>query len=63
MPYRCARFERNGTTGRLLLCGSKILQKWCQEEEEGEGEEKCEENWAIFGSVYLAHHQLNFFQI
>ena len=37
-----------------LLCGSKILQKRCEEEEEGE--DKCEENWAIFGSVYLVHH-------
>ena len=24
MPYRCAKFERNRTTGRLILCGSKI---------------------------------------
>ena len=53
MPYRCAKFERNGTTGRLFLCGSKILQKRCKEEE---GEEKCEENWTIFESVYLVHH-------
>ena len=30
------------------------IQKWCEEEEEGE--EKCEENWAIFESVYLVHH-------
>ena len=49
MPYRCAKFERNQTTGRLILCGSKILQKRCEEE-------KCEENWAIFGSVYLVYH-------
>ena len=51
-PYRCAKVERNQTTGRVLLCGSKILQKRC--EEEGEG--KCEENLAIFASVYLVHH-------
>ena len=50
MPYRCAKFERNQTTERLFLCGSKSLQKRCKEEE------KCEENWAIFGSVYLVHH-------
>ena len=31
----------------------KILQKQFKEEE---GEEKCEENWIIFGSVYLVHH-------
>ena len=55
MPYRCAKFERNRTTERLFLCGLKILQKQCKEEEE-EREEKCEENLAIFGSVYLAHH-------
>ena len=54
MTYICAKFERNRTTGRLFLCGLKILQKRCEEEEEGE--EKCEENWAIFGSVYLVHH-------
>ena len=36
MAYRCATFERNRTTGRLFLCGSKILQKRCEEEE------KCE---------------------
>ena len=36
-----------------FLCGSKILQKRCKEEGE---EEQCEENWAIFGSVYLVHH-------
>ena len=39
--------------GRLFLCGSKIFQKQCKEEV---GEEKYEENWAIFGSVYLVHH-------
>ena len=53
MLYRCAKFERNRTTGGLFLCGSKILQKQCKEEEQ---QEKYEENWAIFGSVYLAHH-------
>ena len=37
----------------LSLCISKIVLKQCEEEE---GEEKCEENWAIFGSLYLAHH-------
>ena len=26
-------------------------------------EEKCEENWAIFGSVYLANRQPDFFPI
>ena len=52
MPYRCAKFQRNRTTGMLFLCGLKILQKRYEEE----GEEKCEENWAIFGSVYLVHH-------
>ena len=42
---------------RLFLCGSKILQKHCKEEEEEEEEvEKCEENGPIFESVYLAHH-------
>ena len=45
VPYRCAKFERNRSMGRLFLCGSKILQKRCEEEE------KCEENWPIFGSV------------
>ena len=35
------------TTGRLFLCGSKVLQKQCEEEE------KCEENWAFFGRVYI----------
>ena len=39
--------------GRLFLCGSKIIQKQCEEEE---GEEKCEENGPIFGSVYFTHH-------
>ena len=57
MPYGCVKFERSCTTGRLFLGGSKILQKQCKEEE------KCEENWAIFGSVYLVHHQSDFFQI
>ena len=38
---------KNQTMGRLFLCGSKILQKWCEED----AEEKCEENGAIFGSV------------
>ena len=49
VSYWCSKFERNQTMGKLFLRGSKILQKRC------EGEEKCEENWAIFGSVYLAH--------
>ena len=39
--------------GRLFSHGStKILLNWCEEE----GEEKCEESWAIFESVYLVHH-------
>ena len=53
VPYWCAKFEINWTMGRLFLCGSKIIQKQCEEEE---GEEKCEENGPIFGSVYFAHH-------
>ena len=32
MPYRCVKFERNHTTGRLFLCCSKVLQKQCEEE-------------------------------
>ena len=48
MPYRCAKYERNCTMGRLFLCDLKILQKQCEEE----GEEKL----AIFGSVYLVYH-------
>ena len=59
MPYRCANFERNPTMGRLFLCGSKILQKRCKEEE---GEEKWEENWEIFGSVSCSSNP-DFFQI
>ena len=50
MPYRCAKFERNRTMGKLFLCGSKNFHKQCEEEEEGE--EKCEENWAIL-DVYI----------
>ena len=30
----------------------KFIQKRCKEERE----EKYEENWAIFGSVYFAYH-------
>ena len=54
MPYRCAKFQKHQTMGTLFLCGSKILQKRCEEEDKGE--EKCDENRAIFGSVYLVHH-------
>ena len=38
--------------GYFYVHGSKILQQRYEEE----GEDKCEENWAIFGSVYLAHY-------
>ena len=39
---------------KVILCGLKILQKQCKEE-------KCEENWAIFGSIYLVQRSSDFF--
>ena len=34
----------------------KAVRRRREEEEEEEGEEKCEENGPIFGSIYLAHY-------
>ena len=36
--------------GRLFLCDLNVFASLC------EGEEKCEENWAIFRSIYLKNH-------
>ena len=57
VPYRCAKFERNRSTGRVFLVGSVTFVKRCEEEEEGE------ENGAVFRNTYLANYWTNFFQI
>ena len=33
MPYRCAKFETNRSTGRVA---QSCFCKWCEEEEKGE---------------------------
>ena len=58
MPYRCAKFERNQTTGRLFLCGSKILQKQCEEEEE-ENVKKIGQFLEVYGRVQKKLTQRN----
>ena len=59
MPYRCAKFERNRTTGRLFLCGSKILQKQCEEEE---NVKKIGQFLEVYGRVQkkLMQHNSNY---
>ena len=58
MPDRCAKFERNRSTGRVFFVGSKLLfVKRCEEEEKGE------ENRAIFRNTYLVNYWAYFFQI
>ena len=34
----------------------KFFKSSAKKIEEEKGEEKCEENWAIFTSAYLVHH-------
>ena len=63
---RSATFERNQTMGWLYYFN--VVQKFFKSsakkhKKKEEGEEKCKENWAIFGSVCLVHHYPNFFQI
>ena len=57
MPYRCAKFERNRSTGKVSGWLKVTFLKWCKEEEKGE------ENEAIFRNTYLANYWADFFQI
>ena len=50
--YKCSKFERNRSMGRLFLCDLNIFVILCEEEEE----EKCEENRAIFRNKYLKNY-------
>ena len=41
----------------MFFCFKYVVLNWCEEEEEEEKcKEKCEENWAIFRSIYFANY-------
>ena len=45
--YKCTKLERNRNMGKLLLCNLNVFVILC------EGEEKCEENQAIYRNKYV----------
>ena len=56
VPYRCAKFERNRSTGRVFVFGWLKVTFVKRYEED-------EENRAIFRNIYLANYLADLLQI